>query len=420
MNMLSLRSATVPPQTKWQRFITRRLPNIIIGLMVLSLVVTILYPYFAITVPSGYVGVLWKRFGGFGIYCWCVVYRGTVLDPRELREEGFHIIWPWDKLYLYDLRLQTVSQTYNAITKDGVNLMATINVRFQIKHDSVAQLHKFIGPNYVEAAITPEIGSRAREIISQYTSEQTYSSARQQVENAIGQSVQTKWGQELDRLVQTQTTEQFEPQYPKSVRPDLRHSIEIIDTLLLGIELPTPVVAAINRKVEQLYVAQEYDFILERERKESERKRIEAAGIRDFQQIVSQGISDSYLRWRGIEATVQLSQSNNAKTVIIGSGKDGLPIILGNDGPPAPLDKEPHPPGPVTPPENAPGAVLAKPPDVSAIRSLPSFSRSFRPPDLSDIEAAVSGFPAGRPPPGSEVRPPSDQLPRQPAVGPQR
>ena len=106
--------------------------------------------------------------------------------------------------------------------------------------------------------------------------------------------------------------------------------LNLYDTLVLGLELPPSVVAAINRKVEQYYLVQEYAFRVDRERKESERKRIEAEGIRAFQQIVSQGISDSYVRWRGIEATLQLAQSPNSKIVIIGSGKDGLPVILGN------------------------------------------------------------------------------------------
>src|SRR4029078_2343344 len=86
----------------------------------------------------------------------------------------------------------------------------------------------------------------------------------------------------------------------------------------------------INRKIEQYYLVQEYGFRVEREKKESERKAIEANCIRDCQQTVTQGISDSYVRWRGIEATLQLAQSPNTKIVIIGSGKDGLPVILGN------------------------------------------------------------------------------------------
>ena len=86
----------------------------------------VLYPYMVVTVPSGHVGVLWKRFGG-----------GTVLDPRQLSDEGLHFILPWNRMFLYDLRLQSVTETYNAISKDGVSLTATINIRFRLKHDSI-------------------------------------------------------------------------------------------------------------------------------------------------------------------------------------------------------------------------------------------------------------------------------------------
>ena len=116
----------------------------------------------------------------------------------------------------------------------------------------------------------------------------------------------------------------------------MRDTVILYDILVTGIELPAAIVGAINRKTEQYYIAEEYKFRVEREKRESERKRIEAEGIRDFQQTVSQGISESYLRWRGIEATLQLSQSTNSKIVVIGSGKDGLPVIFGNAELPAP------------------------------------------------------------------------------------
>jgi len=125
-----------------------------------------------------------------------------------------------------------------------------------------------------------------------------------------------------------------ESEYGDHYRISLDEMLIIYDTLVLGLELPPAVNAAINRKIEQYYLVQEYAFRVDREKKESERKQIEANGIRDFQKTVSQGISDSYVRWRGIEATLQLAQSPNTKIVIIGSGKDGLPVILGNvDGP---------------------------------------------------------------------------------------
>src|SRR4029077_19434448 len=81
---------------------------------VATLVAVVLYPHMVITVPSGEVGVLWKRFGG-----------GTVLDPRKLKNEGFNLILPWNRVFLYDLRLQSFTEHYNAISSDGVSLTAS-------------------------------------------------------------------------------------------------------------------------------------------------------------------------------------------------------------------------------------------------------------------------------------------------------
>ena len=273
----------VPPNARaFRRFLRRHFPSLTIMLLAVMLVATFLFPFIVITVPSGQVGVLWKRFNSYDLYCWCFVGRGTIVDPRELRDEGLHVIWPWDKLFLYNLRLQSRTQTYNAISKDGVVVNAQINMRYQLLHNYVGVLHKFIGPNYLYSVVDPEIGSRAREVIS------------------------------------------------------LQNSIQIIDTLVLSIELPPAIVAAINRQTQQFYEIQEFKYRVEREAQESTRKQVEANGIAAFQRVVSQGISDSYLRWRGIEATLALAQSPNSKIVIIGSGKDGMPIILGNvDSPPA-------------------------------------------------------------------------------------
>jgi regulator of protease activity HflC (stomatin/prohibitin superfamily) len=307
-----------PPMTKpsrWRRFVDRHLPSLVIYLMVITLVAVVLYPYFAVTVPSGHVGVLWKRFGG-----------GTVLDPRQLKDEGLHLILPWNELFLYDLRLQSITQTYNAISSDGVSLTATMNVRFRLQRDAVPVLHQAIGPNYIDLLARPGIGSLTREVMAQYTAEQVYSTARQEIQDKIRSLAE-------DRLSEKMMEREGEAQY----RVSMRDTIILYDTLVHGLELPTLVVNAINRKTEQYYIAEEYKFRVERERRESERKKIEAEGIREFQQIVSQGISDSYLRWRGIEATLQLSQSTNSKVVIIGNPKDGLPVILGN------LDAQPPP-----------------------------------------------------------------------------
>lgn len=309
-HVLSLDGMPPPTTTrsKWWRFVDRYLPSIVIYLMLVTLVAVVLFPYAAVTVPSGHVGVLWKRFGG-----------GTVLDPRQIRDEGLHLIWPWNELFLYDLRLQSITETYNAISSDGVSLTSTMNIRFRLQRAAAPVIHQALGPNYPQLLVRPGIGSLTREVMAQYTAEQVYSTARQEIQDKIRSLSQ-------DRLSEKMMEREGDEPY----RVSLSDTVILYDTLVYGIELPVVVVNAINRKIEQYYISEEYKFRVERERRESERKKIEAEGIREFQQIVSQGISDSYLRWRGIEATLQLSQSTNSKVVIIGSAKDGLPLILGN------------------------------------------------------------------------------------------
>src|SRR6476619_6474692 len=297
-----------PTRSRWRRFVDRYLPSLVIYLMVVTLIGVVLFPHVAITVPSGHVGVLWKRFGG-----------GTVLDPRQLKDEGLHLVWPWNEVFLYDLRLQSITDTYNAISSDGVSLNATLVIRFRLQRDAVPVIHQSIGRDNLQLLAKPGIGSLTREVMAQYTAEQVYSTARQEIQDKIRSLAQ-------DRLSEKMMEREGDEPY----RVSLSDTLILYDTLVYGIELPVLVVNAINRKIEQYYISEEYKFRVERERRESERKKIEAEGIREFQQIVSQGISDSYLRWRGIEATLQLSQSTNSKVVIIGSAKDGLPLILGN------------------------------------------------------------------------------------------
>ena len=395
-----------PPTTpsRWRRFIERYLPMVVVYLMVATLVAIVLYPHMVVTVPSGYVGVLWKRFGG-----------GTVLDPRRLKNEGFNLILPWNEVFLYDLRLQSFTESYNAISSDGVNLTATVIVRFRLQRNAVPVLHQAIGPNYVKVLAMPGIGSLTREVIAQYNAEQVYSTARQEIQDKIRSLVEARLS---EKMMEHEDDEE-------SYRVPLRDIFILYDILVTGIELPEAIVAAINRKTEQYYIAEEYKFRVERERRESERKKIEAEGIRDFQQTVSQGITESYLRWRGIEATLQLSQSTNAKVVVIGSGKDGLPIILGNVDSPAPragstpasgtdtTNKESTTAaGPAVPLEKTPAAGLATPAEkippvisgASSAATPEASSRSWWPFSLSDIEAYL--FQTVRPAePKTEARP---------------
>ena len=185
-------------------------------------------------------------------------------------------------------------------------------------------------------------------------------------------------------------TEQ-ESEYGEHYKISLQEMLIIYDTLVLGLELPAAVNAAINRKIEQYYLVQEYGFRVEREKKESERKQIEANGIRDFQQTVTQGISDSYVRWRGIEATLQLAQSPNTKIVIIGSGKDGLPVILGNVDTPM----QPNPTSATGP------AAAALPDNSEAARQRPA---GASPPFVEKTPTSNLPSPAEQPAPTGAAR----------------
>jgi len=381
------------------RSIGRHWPGFSIVLALSLVVATLLYPYMVVTVPSGDVGVLWKRLTGPGIYCWCILARGTILDPRELREEGLHIIWPWDKLFLYDLRLQSDTETYNAISSDGVNVTAEINIRYQLNHDSVAVFHKFIGPGYLKSLLAPEIGSQARDVISRYTAQNVYVS-RQEIGKQIKLEAQKSLGEHLNQLVQPEASEQ---QNAETYRNDLQNSIRVLDTLVLSIELPASIVAAINSQTEQQYKITEYKYRAEREVEESKRKQIEANGIAAFQRTVSEGISDSYLRWQGIAATVALAESPNAKVVVIGAVKDGLPVILGNmDSSVSPVPAPQPGTGGTTPPSGT---------SPSSSGTTPSGSSSTAPTGTPADSPKLPSMPGGPTPAATIKKPTADSSP---------
>jgi regulator of protease activity HflC (stomatin/prohibitin superfamily) len=278
----------------------------IVETSIAALILIFFIIYFAgnmfITIPSGSVGVLWERFTG-----------GTVLN-RTLGE-GFHVIMPWNKIFIYDARVQIDHEKLDVLSVDGLTLEIDVAFRFEVIRDSVPYLHQFVGPDYVSVMIAPDVASTARDVFSSNTPQEIFSERRKEIQAEILSAV----------------TAHLHAAFNPSPDHPLDY-VRVEDVLVRSIKLPHAVEAAIDSKNEQQQLNQEYDFRILREAKESQRKRIEALGIKDFQDIVSRGITDGYLRWRGIEATLELAKSPNAKIVIIGSGKDGLPIILGNSG----------------------------------------------------------------------------------------
>lgn len=273
--------------------------------LILALVFAWLTPTIFIFVPPGHIGVYWVRFGS-----------GTITD--RVLNEGVAYKWPWDKIYLYDARLQVVDYPFEVLTSDGLEAIVDISTRYRLIREDIALLHKNIGPDYVKTLLLPEVNSHARHEISQYTPEELYSLKRIEIEQAIAEGLKNAMRFEYE---------------PQNRRESFLH---IEDLLLKRTQLPTKVQEAIQDKLVQFYLMQGYDFRVAREEKERLRKRVEAQGIRDFQTIVNEGISEQYLKWKGISATLALATSTNAKVVVIGAGQGGLPIILGNlDSPPA-------------------------------------------------------------------------------------
>jgi regulator of protease activity HflC (stomatin/prohibitin superfamily) len=283
----------------WYRLYDRlRRHSISVYALALSFILflLVLAPQIFVNVPAGYVGVLWLRFFG-----------GTVTTSHL--DEGLHVIFPWDEVYLYDARLQNRARVYDTISSNGLSMQVEIAIRYRINRDTVGLLHQQIGPNYDEVLVYPEIGSHARELISRYTPEQLYSETRAFIQAQLLERMVTQLGASLGN---------------QSLRGRL---VDVEDVLIRSVNLPTRVQDAIERKAEQYQAMLEYDFRLAREKKEAERKKIEADGIREFQDTVARTITPEYLRLRGIEATMTLAASPNSKIIVVG-GKDGLPLIL--------------------------------------------------------------------------------------------
>lgn len=272
--------------------------DLLIGAFVVIVLGAFMLPSMIVTIPAGHLGVLWKRFGG-----------GTVVD--HMITEGTSMILPWDRVFVYDARLQSVDREFEVLSSDGLKLMVNLAWRFRVVPENLAELHQYAGPDYAETLLAPSIGARARDVIAVYRPEDIYTGHRLEIQNQISESVRY----DLKHRFNTD----------KRVDQDW---VLIEDVLVKRIVLPDGVEESIVRKNMARHEVEQYALIVERELQETERKRVEALGIRNFQEIVSGGMSESYLRWRGIEATLELARSNNAKVVVVGNNKTGgLPLI---------------------------------------------------------------------------------------------
>jgi regulator of protease activity HflC (stomatin/prohibitin superfamily) len=283
-----------------ENLLKMRRPMMLVTL-VLMFVLVAAAPRIFITIPAGHAGVLWLR-----------LFGGTV-TTRAALGEGLHIVFPWDKIFIYDMRTRARHRAYEVISKDGLHFDLDITVRWHPLSETLARLHKEFGPDYPQVLLLPTVGSVARRRIAQYDVESVYSVDRNKLQREI-----------VDDLVGNARAYAI-----GAVGADDPNAyVTLVDLLITRITLPERIRTAISGKIEQLIISEEYLHRLETERLEAQRKQIEARGIQIFQQTVQAGITDSYLRWRGIEATLKLATSTNAKVVIIGNGREGLPLIL--------------------------------------------------------------------------------------------
>ncbi len=239
-----------------------------------------------IFVDSGQAGVRWRRFSG-----------GTEMRTYG---EGVHIIWPWDRMYHYESRLTALSVEGTVYAKDGLEINVRANVRFHPAYDTLAVLHRDVGPEYVERLVIPEIHSTLRKVLGNFTPNDIYSKEEQGL---------------IDELQAT-------------MKSDFNSKYVVLDKFLIeDLTLPEDIQSAIQDKLEEEQRVQAYYFILDREEYEKKRRIIEATGIRDFEEIAKIPI----LRWRGLDVTEALATSTNSKVVIVGTGSDQLPLILNTD-----------------------------------------------------------------------------------------
>jgi len=264
-------------------------------LVVFLITLGFLWPRIFISVPAGSNAVMYRYFLG-----------GTVTD--QIWNEGLNVIPPWDKLTVYETRMQQQKLSFDVLSEEGLDLGVEISIRYRPNKDMLGFLHQDIGVDYFERVIRPEVESHVRHTFGNRPAHEIYASARDVLQELGNVSA-------LGRLEENGETRPY---------------VHILEIKLVDIELPDIVQSAIADKYKQEQLMLEYRYKLEREDKEAERKRTEAAGIRDYNLIASK-VSPDLLRWRSIEATVELAKSQNAKVVVLGGGQ-GTQMLMSVDG----------------------------------------------------------------------------------------
>ncbi len=257
------------------------------GVAVAALLVILLLFAAVAKVPAGHVGVL-TLFG-----------RVT----GETLPEGMHLVNPFKENNVLSIRTQQVKESASVPSSEGLVIALDTSLLYHLNPDRAADVYQKIGPAYEATIVEPSLRAAIREATASHSANALYTGEREKVAREIHEQLST----ELNK-----------------------RGITVEQVLLRDIQLPAALKASIETKQQAEQESLAMSFRLQKEKQEAERKRIEAAGVRDFQQIVSQGISPALLEWKGIEATEALARSQNTKIVVMGNSKNGLPIILGH------------------------------------------------------------------------------------------
>lgn len=244
-----------------------------------------------LTIEAGERGVLFKRFSGG-------------LEREIIYQPGFHVIAPWNSMYVYDVREKQIEEEMELLSSNGLTIRVDITVRVNPDFTKIPDLHEIFGKDYLVSLVRPEVRSSVRKVIGRFTPEELYSTRREEVQDMIQK--------DLEATLQ-------------------KNFVVLKASLIRDITLPDKVRTAIEEKLEAEQTALKYEYILDRERKEAERKIIEAKAKSEANRILNASLSSNILKDKGIEATLQLANSPNSKIVVVGSGADGLPLILGGN-----------------------------------------------------------------------------------------
>ena len=228
------------------------------------------------------------------------------LDKENVITPGFGFKAPWNDLYKFDITDNLVEETIDVLDGSGLSINVDVTMNFHLSYDSVGEIYETYQFDYLRRLVRPVFRSTVRDVMGRYTAEEIYSTKRAEVES----------------LIQEEASEVL-------LKPG--NNIVMKSLLIRSITLPAQIKSAIENKLQQEQEALAYQYRLEREKSEAERKRIEAKGEADANRIVSNSLTSNLLKMRGIEATSKLADSPNSKVIVIGSGKDGLPLILGGN-----------------------------------------------------------------------------------------